>query len=171
MILGMDLLSRHHATIYFFKKDVKFRRPGEPYITFCGVRKILSSSIMFVMMAGKMVRKSYPGYLAYVVEVREDDVRLEDIPVVREFPDVFRDDLPGLLPDREIDFQIELALGTESISRAPYRMAPAKLKELKVQMEEMVNKGFVRPSTSPWGAPVLFVKKKDESMRLCIDYR
>ena len=98
-------------------------------------------------------------------------MRLEDIPVVREFPDVFPDDLPGLPPDREIDFQIELAPGTEPILRAPYRMAPAELKELKVQMEEMVNKGFVRPSTSPWGAPVLFVKKKDGSMRLCIDYR
>ena len=154
-----------------FRKEVKFCRPGEPEITFCGVRKILSSSMMSVMMAGKMLRKSYPGYLAYAVEVRDDDMRLEDIPVVREFPDVFPDDLPGLPPDREIDFQIELAPGTEPISRPPYRMAPAELKELKVQMEEMVNKGFVRPSTSPWGAPVLFVKKKDGSMRLCIDYR
>ena len=116
-------------------------------------------------------RKSYPRYLAYVVEVREDDVRLEDIPIVKEFPDVFPDDLPGLPPDREIDFQIELALGIEPISRAPYRMAPSELKELKVRMEEMVNKGFVRLSTSPWGAPVLFVKKKDGSMRLCIDYK
>ena len=98
-------------------------------------------------------------------------MRLEDILVVREFPDVFPDDLPGLPPYRAIDFQIELALGTEPISRAPYTMAPAELKELKVKMEEMVNKGFVRPSTSPWGAPVLFVKKKDGSIRLCIDYR
>ena len=83
-------------------------------------------------MAGKMLRKSYLGYLAYVVEVRDDDMRLEDISVVREFPDVFLDDLPGLPPNREIDFQIELAPGTEPISRAPYRMAPAELKELKV---------------------------------------
>ena len=97
--------------------------------------------MMSVMMVGKMLRKSYPGYLAYVVEVREDDVRLEDIPVVREFSVVFPDDLPGLPPEREIDFQIELAPGTELISRAPYKMAPAELKELKVQMEEMVNKG------------------------------
>ena len=171
MILGMDWLSQHHATMDCFRKEVKLCRPGEPEITFCGVRKILSSSMMSVMMAGKMLRKSYPRYLAYAVEVRDDDMRLEDIPVVREFPDVFPDDLPGLPPDREIDFQIELASGTKPISRAPYRMAPAELKELKVQMEEMVNKGFVRPSTSPWGAPVLFVKKKDGSMRLCIDYR
>ena len=154
-----------------FRKEVKFCRPGEPEITYCGVRKILSSSMMSVMMAEKMLRKAYPGYLAYAVKVRDDDMRLEDIPVVREFPDVFPDDLPGLPPDREIDFHIELAPRTEPISRAPYRMAPAELKELKVQMEEMVNKGFFRPSTSPWGAPVLFVKKKDESMRLCIDYR
>ena len=98
-------------------------------------------------------------------------MRLEDIPAVKEFPDVFPDDLPGLPPDREIDFQIELAPGTEPILRALYRMAPVELKELKVQMEEMINKRFVRPSTSPWGAPVLFVKKKDGSMRLCIDYR
>ena len=98
-------------------------------------------------------------------------MRLEDIPIVREFPDVFPDDLLRLPPDREIDFQIELALGTEPILRAPYRMAHAELKELKVQMEKMVNKGFVRSSTSPWGEPVLFVKKKYGSMRLCIDYR
>ena len=171
VILRMDWLSPHHTTMDCFRKEVKFCRPGEPEITFCGVRKILSSSMMSVMMAGKMLRKSYPGYLAYVVEVREDDVRLEDIPVVREFSDGFRDDLPGLPPDIEIDFQIELAPGTEPISRAPYRMAPVELKELKVQIEEMVNKGFVRPRTSPWGALVLFVNKKDGSMRLCIDYR
>ena len=108
MILGMDWLSRHHATMDFFRKEVKFCRPGEPEITFCGVRKILSSS----MMARKMLRKSYPGYLAYAVEVKDDDMRLEDIPVVKEFPDVFLNDLPGLPPDREIDFQIELALET-----------------------------------------------------------
>ena len=112
VILGMDWLSRHHATMDCFRKEVKFRRPGEPEITFCGVSKILSSSMMSVMIARKRLRKSYPGYLAYVVEVREDDVRLEDIPVVREFPDVFPDDLPGLPPDREIDFQIQLALET-----------------------------------------------------------
>ena len=94
VILGMDWLSRHHATMDCFRKEVKFCRPGEPEITFYGVRKILSSSMMSVMMAGKLLRKSYPGYLAYVVEVREDDVRLEDIPVVREFPNVFPDDLP-----------------------------------------------------------------------------
>ena len=81
--------------------------------------------------------------------MRDSGSRLEDIPVVREFQDVFLEDLPGIPPDREIDFQIELALGTEPISKVPYRMAPLELKELKVQMEELVCKGFFRPSTSP----------------------
>ena len=83
VILGMDWLSRHHATMDCFKKEVKFYRPGEPEFTFCRVRKILSSSMMSVMMVWKMLQKSYQGYLAYEVEVRDDDVRLEDIPVVR----------------------------------------------------------------------------------------
>ena len=126
---------------------------------------------MTAMKASKMLRKSYQGYLAYSIEVRDSGSRLEDIPVVREFLDVFLEDLPGIPTNREIDFQIELAPGTEPISKAPYRMAPLELKELKVQMEELVSKGFFRPSTSLWGAPVLFVKKKDGSLRLCIDYR
>ena len=132
MVLGMDWLSRHHATMDCFRKEVKLCRPGEPEINLYGVRKILSSSMMSVMRAGKMLRKSYPEYLSYAVEVRDDDMRLEDIPIVREFSDVFPDDLPGLPPDREIDFQIELTPGTEPISRAPYKMAPTELKELKV---------------------------------------
>ena len=103
--------------------------------------------------------------------MRDNGSRLEDISVVREFSDVFPKDLPSIPPDREIDFQIELAPGTEPISKAPNRMSPLELKELKVQMEELVNKGFVRLSTSPWGAPILFVNKKDGSLRLCIDYR
>jgi len=90
---------------------------------------------------------------------------------VCEFPDVFPEELPGLPPQREIDFEIELILGAQPIFKAPYRMAPTKLKELKTQLEELLQKGFIRPSVSPWGAPVLFVKKKDGTLRLCIDYR
>ena len=171
VILGMDCLSRHHATVDCYKKEVRFYRPGQTEVVFYGLRKTLTNSIMTAMKANKMLRKSYQGYLAYVIELRDSGSRLEDIPVVREFLDVFPEDLPSIPLDREIDFQIELAPGTEPISKAPYRRAPLELKELKVQMEEVVSKGFVRPSTSPWGAPVLFVKKKDGSLRLCIDYR
>ena len=171
VILGMDWLSRHHATVDCYRKEVRFCRPEQTEVVFYGLRKTLPNSIMTAMKASKMLRKSYQGYLPYAIEVRDSGSRLEDIPIVREFPNVYPEDLPGIPPDREIDFQIKLTLGTEPISKAPYRMAPLELKELKIQMEELVSKGFVRPSTSPWGANVLFVKKKDGSLRFYIDYR
>nr|GFD50490.1 putative reverse transcriptase domain, aspartic peptidase domain protein [Tanacetum cinerariifolium] len=87
-----------------------------------------------------------------------------------EFPDVFPDELPGIPLIREVEFNIELITGSEPISKAPYRMAPIELKELKDQLRELLERSCIRPSVSPWGAPVLFVKKKDGSMRLCIDY-
>ena len=91
--------------------------------------------------------------------------------VILDYRDVFPDELPQLPPIRETKFSIDLLLETTPISKAPYRMAPAELQELKIQLKEMLDKGFIRPSVSPWGAPVLFVKKKDDSLRLCIDYR
>ena len=118
-----------------------------------------------------MLRKGCQDYLAYVVETGKEGTILDEIPVVREFPDVFLDDIAGLPPEREVEFTIDLIPRTEPISIPPYRMAPAELRELKAQLEELLSKGFIRPSISPWGAPVLFVKKKDGSLRLCIDYR
>ena len=96
---------------------------------------------------------------------------MEDITAVKEFPDVFPNELPGMPPNREVEFSIDLVPGTSPICMAPYRMTPVELKELKVQLQEFVEKGFIRPSVFPWGAPVLFVKKKDGTFRLCIDYR
>jgi hypothetical protein len=96
---------------------------------------------------------------------------VERISVVRDYPDVFPDELPGMPPDRDIEFAIELQPGTTPISKRPYRMPPAELAELKKQLQELLDKGFIRPSTSPWGCPALFVKKKDESLRTCVDYR
>nr|GFC73898.1 putative reverse transcriptase domain, aspartic peptidase domain protein [Tanacetum cinerariifolium] len=87
------------------------------------------------------------------------------------FSYVFPEELPGIPPEREVEFGIELIPGTQPISKAPYRMAPIELKELKEKLQELLDLGFVRPSVSPWGAPVLFVKKKNGSMRLCINYR
>ena len=106
-----------------------------------------------------------------MVDRRQEGTRLEDIPIVKEFLDVFPDDLLVLPPNRAIEFVIELVLGIEPISIPPYRMAPVELKELKAQLEEFLSKGFIRPSTSLWGAPVLFVKKKYGRLRLCIDYK
>ena len=93
------------------------------------------------------------------------------MPVISEFVDIFPDELPSLPPHREVEFGIDLVPGATPISKAPYRLSPAELKELKQQLQELTESGFIRPSTSPWGAPVLFVKKKDGSLRMCIDYR
>ena len=88
-----------------------------------------------------------------------------------EYVEVFPDELPELPPQRVVDFGIELHPGTSPISMTPHRMAPVELQELRVQLQELLDKGFIRPSTSPWGAPILFAKKKDKTLRLCIDYR
>ncbi|VVA35534.1 PREDICTED: retrotransposon, partial [Prunus dulcis] len=130
IILGMDWLEKHHASVDCFRKEVTLRSPGQPKVTFHG----------------------------------------EHIPVVCDFPDIFPDDLPGLPPEREIEFTLELLPGTNPIYQTPYRMAPAELRELKTQLQELVDLGFIRPSVSPWSALVLFVRKKDGTMRLCIDY-
>ena len=96
---------------------------------------------------------------------------LEEDPVVNEYPDVFPEKLPGMPPDRDVEFVIDLVPGTAPIAKRPYRMAASELAELKKQLEELQRIGFIRPSSSPWGAPVPFVKKKDGSMWLCVDYR
>jgi len=96
---------------------------------------------------------------------------IQSIPVASEYADVFPDEVPGLPPSRDINFTIGLILGAGPVSMAPYRMAPVELVELKKQIEELLEKQFIRPSASPWGAPVLLVKKKDGSSRLCMDYR
>jgi hypothetical protein len=95
---------------------------------------------------------------------------IKDIPVVCEFPDVFPEDLPGLPPERDVEFVIELKPGTTPISRRSYRMPPNELAELKIQLQDLLNKGFIRPSSSPWGCPAIFVKKKDQTLRMCVDY-
>ena len=103
----------------------------------------------------------------------EDEVRPDlDLPrVVCEYVDVFPDELPGLSPHRDVDFGIELHPDISPISMTPHRMAPVELQELRVQLQELLDKGFMKPSTSPWGAPVLFAKKKGKTLRLWIDYR
>jgi hypothetical protein len=96
---------------------------------------------------------------------------LQDIPVVCEFLDVFPEDLPGLPLERDVEFVIELKPGTTPISRTSYRMPPNELAELKTQLQDLLEKGFIRPSSSPWGCPAIFVKKKDQTLRMCVDYR
>ncbi|GJT90075.1 hypothetical protein Tco_1078920 [Tanacetum coccineum] len=142
VVIGMDWLSKYHARIICDEKVVHIPIDGETLI----------------------IR-------AQIMEKKSDEKRLEDIPVVREFPEVFPEDLPGLPPVRQVEFQIDLIPGATPVARAPYRLAPSEMQELSNQLQELADRGFIRPSTSPWGAPVLFVKKKDGSFRMCIDYR
>ncbi|GKG34827.1 hypothetical protein Tco_0437523, partial [Tanacetum coccineum] len=111
--------------------------------------------------------KGCPVFLAYVttneVEDKSEKKRLEDVPIVQNFPEVFPKDLSGLPPTRQVEFQIDLVPGDEPKARAPYRLAPSEMKELSEQLKELSDKGFIRPSSSP--------KKKDESFQMCIDYR
>jgi hypothetical protein len=95
----------------------------------------------------------------------------QHIPVVCEFLDVFPEDLPGLPLERDVEFVIELKPGTTPISRRSYRMPPNELAELKIQLQDLLEKGFIRPSLSPWGCPAIFVKRKDQTLQMCVDYR
>ena len=131
----------------------------------------MPQNLISIIIARKMLRRGCQGYLAVVRNVEAYKGAIDWVPVVCEFPDVFSEELPGLPPDREIELCIDVVPGTDPIFMPPYRMAPAELKELNEQLKELLDKGFIRPSSSPWGAPVLFVKKKDGSLRLCIDYR
>nr|GFC18292.1 putative reverse transcriptase domain-containing protein [Tanacetum cinerariifolium] len=97
--------------------------------------------------------------------------QLKDVPIVRDFPEVFPEDLPGLPVARPVEFEIDLIPAAAHVAPAPYRLALSEMKELSEPLQELSDKGFIRPSSSPWGASVLFVKKKDWSFRMCVDYR
>jgi hypothetical protein len=108
-----------------------------------------------------------PSRRVYEAIVQE----IQDILVVCEFPNVFPEDLPGLPSERDVEFVIELKPGTAPISRRSYRMPPNELAELNTQLQDLLEKGFIRPNSSPWRCPAIFVKKKDQTLRMCVDYR
>ncbi|XP_057775306.1 uncharacterized protein LOC130994278 [Salvia miltiorrhiza] len=174
LILGMDWLSANRATINCQDREVIFSPPGKEQITYHGAM-VGSSKKITVITAMKAVKLLHKGkcqaFLVCITKKGNNGVNLEDVPIVREYPDVFPEELLGLPPTRQLEFTIDLELGAAPISKAPYRMAPKELQELKIQLRELLQLGFIRPSVSPWGAPILFVKKKDGSLRMCIDYR
>ena len=157
VILGMDWLAAYHANVDCYKKEVVFCIPSQLEFVFHGSKESLMPNVISSIHANQLLRKGCKGYLAYVVDNQKERIKIDDIPIVRDFVDVFPEDLPGW----EIEFAIDLVLGTALISMAPYRMALAELKELKLKLQKLLEKGFIRPSVSPWGSLVLFVKKKD----------
>ena len=152
-------------------KRVTLRTPNEDKVTFIGERSNHLSNVISAATARKMVQKGCEAYVAYVIDTVKARPSVSDIPTVSDFLDMFPKELSELPPQREIEFTIDVVPGATPASVTSYRMAPTKLRELKLQLQELLEKGFIRPSVSPWGAPVLFVKKKDGTLRLCIDYR
>ncbi|KZV28148.1 hypothetical protein F511_27625 [Dorcoceras hygrometricum] len=170
-IVGIDMLTKYKATVDCFQKVVRLRPEKADEWKFYGKGSRAKIPLISVVSMTKLLQKRAEGFLIYAVDAMKNIPNPVDIPVVCEFADVFPEEIPGLPPYREVDFSIKLIPGTQPISKAPYRMAPIELKELKEQLEDLLAKGYIRPIVSPWGAPVLFVRKKDGSMRLCIDYR
>ncbi|GJU58504.1 putative reverse transcriptase domain-containing protein [Tanacetum coccineum] len=170
VVIGMDWLSKYHAKIINDEKVVHVPIDGETLII-RGDRSKTRLSLISCIKTKRYISRRCQVFVAQVMEKKSDEKRLEDIPVVKEFPEVFPENLPGLPPIRQVEFQIDLIPGAAPVARAPYRLAPSKMQELSDQLQELADRGFIRPSTSPWRAPVLFVKKKDRSFRMCIDYR
>ena len=136
---------------------IYFELSQQPVIVYRGVKPMSTTPMISIMKAEQLMRCGCEAYLAFVTTSVGNKAKLPEILVVCEFPYVFLDELPGLPPPREVEFFIDLIPGTQPISKAPYRMAPNVLKELKAQLQELIDKGFIRPSVLPWGAPVLFV--------------
>ncbi|GJX25253.1 putative reverse transcriptase domain-containing protein [Tanacetum coccineum] len=151
VIIGMDWLFNHKAEIICHEKVVRIL--------------LLDGKVLRVL--GEKVEEK----MRQLMSAKAKEKKQEEIMVVRDFLEVFPNDLSGLPPVREIEFQIELVLGAMPVTESPYRLTPSELEELSGQLRELRDKGFIPPSSSPWGAPVLFVKKKDGSFRMCIDYR
>ncbi|GJT96059.1 putative reverse transcriptase domain-containing protein [Tanacetum coccineum] len=177
-IIGMDWLAKYQAVIVCAEKIVRIPWGNETLIIHgdgSNQGNVTRLNIISCTKTQKYMQKGFPIFLAHVtakeVEDKSEKKRLEDVPIVRDFPEVFPEDLPGLPPTRQVEFQIDLVPGAAPVARAPYRLAPSEMKELSEQLKELSDKGFIRPSSSPWGAPVLFVKKKDGSFQMCIDYR
>ena len=155
----------------YFAKTVTLALSGIPLVVWQGSVSHASMGIISYIQARRLLSRGCESFLAYIRDVSVESSPLDSVPVVRKFADVFLTDLPGLPPERDVEFIIDLEPGTRPISMASYRMAPAELKELNSQLQDLLGKGFITPSVSPWGASVLFVKKKNGSLRMCIDYR
>ena len=167
VILGMDWMTSYRVVIDCERRRITaYTQDGTCVVIQGDKHDILPQTVYESRCQGQLA-----GWLASLTLKDEEKPDLSLPRVVCEYADVFPDELPGLPPHRDVDFGIELHPSTSPISMIPHRMAPIKLQELRVQLQELLYKGFKRPSTSPWGAPVLFAKKKDKTLRLCIDYR
>ncbi|KAD4982452.1 hypothetical protein E3N88_19123 [Mikania micrantha] len=171
VIVGMDWLTTNRAEIVCAEKYIRIPLSSGDTLNVFGEKPTRGLKLMTCTTAQKYLRKNYVAFLAHIVNKKDKEKKIEDIPIIKDFPEVFPEDLPGLPPIRQVEFRIELVPGATPVAKSPYRLAPSELQELASQLQELSEKGFIRRSSSPWGAPVLFVKKKDGTFRMCIDYR
>ncbi|XP_043720970.1 uncharacterized protein LOC122668475 [Telopea speciosissima] len=165
VILGMDWLAAYKPNVLCAKKKIVFQPRGEQGFIFVGDKKKQSTkTVISALQMKKLLSKGCQGYFISVMDTETKVRPMSKIPIVREFPDVFPDDLTSPPSARETEFIVDLLPGAAPVSKASYRMAPRELKELQAQLQDLLKKGFVKPSVSPWGATVLFVKKKGGSM-------
>ncbi|KAA3470070.1 DNA/RNA polymerases superfamily protein [Gossypium australe] len=160
----MDWLVKHHANLNCAAKRMILKSSEDEEVIVIGERRDYLSNVISALRAEKLVRKGCEAFLAYV-SLCSQGLSVGDVRTVKEFSDVFFEELLGLPPNREVEFSIELLPGMAPVSIAPYRMAPKELVELNAQIQELLDQGFIRPSVSPCGAPVLFEKKKDGSIK------
>ncbi|GJT96442.1 hypothetical protein Tco_1091960 [Tanacetum coccineum] len=166
VIIGMDWLVKHDAVIICGEKVVRIPYEDKMLIVKSdkGVSQLKVISCIKVRM---YVERGCHLFLAHVMEKKSRETRLEDMPIIHDFPEVFPEELPGLSPPRQVEFLIDLVPGAAHVARAPYRLASSEMRELSIQLKELLEKGFIYPSSSQWGTPVLFVKKKDGPFRMC----
>ncbi|GJW94946.1 putative reverse transcriptase domain-containing protein [Tanacetum coccineum] len=170
VIIGMDWLVKHDVVIFYGEKVVRIPY-GNNMLTVESDKGVSRLKVILCIKARKCIERGCHLVLAHVTENKSKEKRMEDVPVIHDFPKVFPEELPGLPLPRQVEFQIDLVSGAAPVARAPYRLAPSEMKELSVQLQELLEKVFICPSSSSWGAPVLFVKNKDGSFKMCIDYR
>jgi hypothetical protein len=170
VVIGMDWLESHEAILNCKMKWLSLVDDEGQRRVIVGWNQGVSLRFISSLQLWKSMRKGCKLYAILALNEKGLAEGLEHLPVVREFADVFPEELPGMLPERELEFTIDLKPGTEPIARMPYRMSTPELQELKMQLKELLDLGLIRPSVSPWGAPVIFIRKKDGSWRLCIDY-
>jgi hypothetical protein len=172
LLIGMDWLATYKTKVDYYHKNLECENEEGIKMILQGIQRPVSVRLISTLQIKKYCRKGYPLYAMQVLESIEDNKsNLEDHPILREYKDVCPKEVSGLPLRRDIDFSIELAPGAVSVSRAPYRISALELVEIKLQLKEMMDKSYNRPSVSPWGAPILFVKNKNGTLRLCIDYR